>query len=257
VIADGKTYYLDLRGKELLERAEKLVDRPVVVTGIPDPASPTLRVTTLKADEFVKETINVEVRGILGVHRGRERPDRWERPKPPPDVDLLLPIDIWWIYLYLPEKSYQVDFGGRNELLDLAGKLEGKSVIVTGMRVGEVIHVTSMKADEGSYRETVTVEIQGILGRRVVGWAEIAPRGYPVMGGWMITAEGKTYTLAFADRYEEKIAAILVNKTVVLTGTLKDGVVTVTGLQPADPNDLPDLLRKLTSIAVQFPPVWR
>src|SRR5262245_952929 len=45
----GKTYYLDLRGKQLLELAEQLVNRPVAVTGIPEPASPTIRVTSLRA----------------------------------------------------------------------------------------------------------------------------------------------------------------------------------------------------------------
>jgi hypothetical protein len=46
--AGGRIYYLDLRGNKLLELAERLVDRPVVVTGIPDPASPILGVNSLK-----------------------------------------------------------------------------------------------------------------------------------------------------------------------------------------------------------------
>jgi hypothetical protein len=256
VIADGKTYYLDLRGKELLELAEKLVNRPVVVTGIPDPASPTLRVTSLKADDFVKETINVEIRGRLGSWREPRIIDpwydRWPDPgfgphlRPCPEVGKLGPIVSWWIYL--GEKYYRVDFGARKELLDLAKQLDGQSVIVTGTRVGEVIHVVSMKADEGAYQETVTVEVQGILERDFVElldvWFKIEPPKsggkVPLPVGWIITADGKTYTLAFGNRHElEKLAAKLVNKTVVVTGTLKDGVLTVTGLQPADANDLP------------------
>ena len=69
VHADGETYYLHLRSKELLELAEQLVNRPVVVTGIPEPASPTLRVTSLKADECVKQTIHVDIRGRLEAIR--------------------------------------------------------------------------------------------------------------------------------------------------------------------------------------------
>src|SRR5262249_7062593 len=68
--AGGKTYHLVLRRRqELLERAEKLVGRPVVVAGILDPAGPYLWVTSLRADESVKETIRVEVRGRLVAQR--------------------------------------------------------------------------------------------------------------------------------------------------------------------------------------------
>jgi hypothetical protein len=240
--AGGKTYYLHLRGKDLLERAEKLVNRPVEVAGVLDPASPTLRVTSLKADEFVKQTINVEVRGRLEGHREPRIidpwPDPWERPRPRP-----MPPVSWWIYL--GEKSYQVDFDVCKDLLDIAKKLDGKSVIVTGTRVGEVIHATAMKADEGTYQETVTVELQGVLGRVFAEedvWLLCYP---PIYGGkirlpvgWEVTADGKTYTLAFGNNTGlERFAAKLVNRPVVVTGTLKDGVVTVTDLQHADPND--------------------
>jgi hypothetical protein len=268
--ADGKTYYLDLRGKELLERAEKLVNRPVVVTGVPDPSSPTLRVTSLKADEFVKETINVEVRGKLESIRRIRRfhpeeplpqpwwPERKPMPEPEPpiaiDPDDLAPIIGWRIVG--GEKAYTLYFG--SELLEVARKLDGKSVIVTGTRVGETINVTGLKADEAACRETVTVEIQGVLGRMFVEedvWLMCYPPKYggkvhlPV--GWEITANGKTYTLAFGNNNElEQFAANLVNRPVLIKGILKDGVITVTELQPSDPNDwrlLPGIARPLQS----------
>jgi hypothetical protein len=156
--------------------------------------------------------------------------DLWRKPGP---------IVSWWICLQVirGEKCYQLNFGGRTELLDLAKELDGKGVVVTGTRVGEVIHVTAMKADEGTYRETLTVEIQGVLRRAFVesdAWLMCYP---PIYGGkvkfpagWEITAAGKTYTLDFSSHPElEKLASRLANKTVV-TGTLKDGAVTVTRL---------------------------
>src|SRR5262249_59720555 len=84
-------------------------------------------------------------------------PRRW----PPREPGVI----VGW-RVVLGEKSYELDFGGRDdehtgELLELARKLDGKGVFVTGTRVGDVIQVTGMKADEGAYRETRTVEIRG------------------------------------------------------------------------------------------------
>src|SRR5262245_19120089 len=210
--ADGETYYLHLRSKELLELAEQLVNRPVVVTGIPEPASPTLRVIRLKADEFFTQTFHVDIRGRLEAIR--ESPLLYEPRtgpglRPWPEDELVPrwppspgPIVGWRIAV--GEKSYQLEFGDRSELRELANNLDGKGVVVTGTRVGEVVHVTGMTADEGTYRETVTVEIQGVLGRTFVDldvWLECDPPKYggkmKVPAGWEITAAGKTYTLDF------------------------------------------------------------
>jgi hypothetical protein len=241
VIADRKTYYLDLRGKELLERAENLVNRPVVVTGIPEPASPTLRVTSLKPDEFVKETINVEVRGRLEsirnwVHLLAEFREP-ALPRPPRDR---YPIIIGW-QISLGEKSYRLDFGNRAELLNLAHQLDHKGVIVTGTRVGEVIHVTALKADEGTYQETVTVEIQGVLTNttRFVEWLHAKRNPMldkDIFSMWYVTVNEKSYQLDFSIK-PMPFARLteLQDRTVVVTGTLKDGVVTVTSLTPVDP----------------------
>jgi hypothetical protein len=252
----GKTYYLDLRGKELLERAEKLVNRPVVVTGVPEPASPTVRVTGLKADEFVKEKIIVEIRGRLVAHRGVPEwlihpmlpDDLLPRPRPPREPG---PVAEWVIYL--GEKSYGLDFEGHKELLQLAKELDGKGVIVTGTRVGEVIHVTGMKADEGSYKETLTVEIQGQLRAPTFDEDDIRHRKDRVLEVFRapttITADGKTYRLVFGDDWRlKKLARSLDGKTVVVTGTLKDSVVTVTGLRSADPESKSHLAEVIRTI---------
>jgi hypothetical protein len=231
VHADGETYYLDLRGLELLERAEQLVNGPVVVIGIPDPASPTLRVTRLKADEFVKETIHVEIRGrLVAIRELHLVPDDLlpprTRPRPPVERG---PIIGWQIAV--GEKHYQLEFGDRSELRELAKKLDGQGVVVTGTRVREVVYVSSMKADAGTYQETLSVEIQGMLVHRLVEGHEGEGRQ------WEITAAGKSYTLGFG-RHQglKELASQLENKTVVVTGTLKDGVVTVTSVRSADPD---------------------
>jgi hypothetical protein len=271
VHADGGTYYLDLRGKELRELAAKLVNRPVVVTGIPEPASPTVRVTSLKADEGVKQTIHVAIRGRLEALREGPLPAEtrpWPGLRPWPEGGLVPrprpwppapgPIVGWRIVL--GEKSYQLEFGSRDELRELAKRLDGKGVVVTGTRVGGVVHVSGMRADEGTYRETVTVEIQGVLGRTFVEmdvWLNCYPPKYggkvKCPAGWEITAAGTTYTLDFSSHPElEKVASQLANKAVVVTGTRKGSVVTVTGVRPANPDTFFELSAPLSLVESRF-----
>jgi hypothetical protein len=247
----GKTYYLDLRGKQLLALAEKLVNRPVVVTGIPEPASPTIRVTGIKADEYVKETIQVEIRGKLGSWREPnlikplpfpiDKPDPWIKPWPPRPIPQIV---TWWIY-YDGGKYYELEFGGRAELLKLAKTLDGKQVVVTGTRAGQVIHVASMKVPESDCQEKVSIEIQGVLEGEFIAIDRLHQPLYPsghvvknrVLVGWKLTVNGKTYTLDFGgDQKLKNVASQLMNKTVIVTGTLKNGVVTVTRLLPAGPD---------------------
>jgi hypothetical protein len=251
--AGGETYYLDLRGKKLLELAERLVNRPVVVAGIPEPTSPTLRVTGLRADEFVKQTVHVEVRGRLVGVRLLEHldwappqplepepwPRPWPRPRPPIELD---PTPIFGWRIAVGATEYALDLGGRSELLERANKLDGKGVVVTGTRSGDVIRVAGMEADEGTYRETVAVEIQGELSSTSL--AELRPREekclMPKVGPivWYVTANGQEHRLDFSNNAMPGARLdMLRGRVVVVTGTLKDGVVMVTALRPADPND--------------------
>src|SRR5262249_34846642 len=70
----------------------------------------------------------------------------------------------------------------------------------------------------------------GSAGAYVRGNGCLAPEASPIYGGkvkhpvgWEITANRKTYTLDFSGHPElEKLASQLVNKTVVVSGTLKD-----------------------------------
>ena len=259
-----KTYYLDLRGKELLERAEQLIDRPVVVAGFPEPTSPTLLVTSLQADEFVKATIHVEVRGrLVGIplaqlldltpesavplqFRAWPGQDHLPGIKPRP-----VPVAGWCIFL--GGQPYQLDLGDRQALLELAKELDGKGVIVTGTRDGEVIHVIGMKADDGSYRETIAVEIQGQLHRPR---ADVLEPGR-LRSFFTVTAAGKSYELDLGgNRALQKLAASLENMAVVVTGTIRDGEVSVTGLRSSDPRDKTHLAEATTSIAGVWDSNW-
>jgi hypothetical protein len=217
-----------------------------VVTGILEPASPTVRVTALRADEFVQTTVRVEVRGKLASWREqiklRKMPD--ERiPMPEfPALDESGPIVSWWIY-FDDGKYAELDFGEREELLALARKLDGQTVDVKGTRVEGRINVSEMKVVPSACRETVVVKIQGVLGcefeqKHVWPFEPRLADKVTRLAGWQITAEEKTYKLDFSGNSNlERRALLLVNKTVVLTGTLKDGLVTVTGLAPADSAD--------------------
>jgi hypothetical protein len=240
--AAGTTYYLDLRGPEL-PVARMLVGRPVVVIGSLDLASPTVHVTSLRADEFVQETVNVEVRGrLVSIREDPRHYKPLEYYQGPPLVEgRLAPPERGWIVgwrIFLGKKSYELDFGSPDhkrtvELLELAEKLDGHGVVVTGTQVGDVIHVTGLKADEGAYHQTVGVKIQGVLRCMLE----------PPSHDWSVTAGGKRYRLQFPSNDSDLHvpfqlrAERLAGKTVVVTGTLKDGVVTVTGLWAAEPGE--------------------
>jgi hypothetical protein len=219
LIVNGKTYYLDLRTRALLELAEQLTGRPVVVTGLLDSTSPTIHVLSLKADEFVKETRQVEIRGWL-EKRVIER-DPWRDHILRPLI-AYVPIIEWNVHVN--GKTYRLDLGTDPAVQAMAEVLKGHSVILTGTRQDGMIRVTGLKADHSDYeRDVVTVEIQGRLD---AGWCPTPP-------SWTIVADGKTYQLDLRSRFHHCLARQLNGKTVVVTGTLKDGVVTVTGLKAA------------------------
>jgi hypothetical protein len=265
--APGKTYYLDLRGKGLLDWAEKLVNRPVVVAGFPEPASPTLLVTSLQPDEFIKQTIHVEIRGRLVSIRDQRILEPLEQEPSPakaqPQFDADLPgwrpflprprdLVVGWRIL-VGDKAYDLAFDNSPELWKLAENLDGQSMFVTGTRVGDVIQVRTMKADEGSYQETVAVEIQG----RLHSPRDVEQQWAPPPLFWTVTAGDKTYRLAFGDnRRLEKLAASLENTTVVVTGTFQHGFVTVTGLRSSDPPEKTHLAEATKSIAGVWDSTW-
>jgi DNA-binding XRE family transcriptional regulator len=88
LFTDRGMYFLGFDGNQgLLDLAKKLNGRTVVVIGFVKPKDPTIRVTGLKVGEYVKKTVQVEIKGQLlldetdiyrpfGVYRSNERPGR-------------------------------------------------------------------------------------------------------------------------------------------------------------------------------------
>jgi hypothetical protein len=214
LLAGGKTYYLDLRGKELPVLAEKLNGWVVVVTGILHPSSPTIWVTGLKADEYIKVEIKGKLSTVLRPLPGRRFPyDRDDR-FPMPTVRF---IEVWTITA--GGKTYDLTFGS-DDLRKLAEKVKGKTVVVTGTPENYTILVTSMKADlkEGP-SEYTKVEIKGQVQRRKV-------TGHPFGGNsyecWAVTLNGQRYELDFGGLKDvAEMATNLQGKVVVISGVLE------------------------------------
>ena len=225
LVADGKMYYLGLRDKELLGLAEKLNGRTVVVIGVLEPSSPTIRVTGFNY-------ALVEIKGKL-CHT-HWIPEHWYYPGPferlaprerafapcnphVPDDRFLMPnwgpIDRWTITV--AGQTYELTFDSE-DLRKLAEKLNGKVVVVTGTPRKYTIHVTGMKADESeSARDKVTTEVHSQVKRLKIN----GPLG-DSYECWGLTINGETYELDFGGLKD------LAEMTKNLSGT----VVTVSGL---------------------------
>jgi hypothetical protein len=127
IYANGQTYWLDIANKQHLELAQRLGDQNVIVTGEleqPNNGKDLLvKVTDLKADEseYVKQTVKVELSGTL----------TWYDPNIIAAIDRPHFLPRTWTVI-VDGKNYDLDFGDRVELLELARKLDGKTVIVTG-----------------------------------------------------------------------------------------------------------------------------
>src|SRR5262249_20741689 len=103
----GKTYELDFdRNQKLQELAGKLDGRTVVVTGILDPTRPTLRVIGLRADEYFRKTVQVEIKGKL-------RFDPMEN---------LKPFGVYW-YIPIGGQRYYLNIGQAKGLEKMAADL--------------------------------------------------------------------------------------------------------------------------------------
>jgi hypothetical protein len=216
LLADGKTYYLVLRGDDLLATAGQLNTQTVVVTGVLAATSPTIRVTSIKADEYV----NVEIRGRL-CQITRELP-LWGDPQPylnkdVPELSILgrRLLDEWTITA--DGKTYYLDFDDA-AMLKQAEKLNTSAVIVTGTPKGFAIHVTSLQADESKCpKQAVSTEVKGMM-KQSFGpspWSKADLH-------WELTIKGQVYELDFgAFKDLADMASDLDGKAVVLTGVLE------------------------------------
>jgi len=133
--------------------------------------------------------------------------------------------------------SDEPKFGERKDITDLANKLVGKTVIVTGTLENGVVHLTSLKADDEYVKETTELEVRGRLEEVIAYLKDIGfPNSPPDMIslGWNVVVDGKAYTVTFNGPELLTLAKYLNGKTVVLTGELKDDIITVKTLKAAE-----------------------
>jgi hypothetical protein len=165
--------------------------------------------------DYLKKTVHVEIKGKLSHVQ----------------LDMVVPVeprhpfDFWQIIA--GGKTYRLDFLGGKHFFDLANKLEGKAVIVTGTLDGGVVRLSEMKADEDYVKWTTAVEVRGRL-------QSVPLRCGPGSKAWSVVVDGKTYSLDFATPELQKLAEPLDGKTAVITGDLKNDVITVKTLNAAE-----------------------
>jgi hypothetical protein len=235
LLADGKTFYLVLRGDELLATAGQLVGQTVVATGVLATSSPSIRVTSLQADAY----INVEIRGRLGL-RVRELPN-WLDPELYQKADILARRcrDEWTVTA--DGKIYPLAFDDP-ALLKQAEKLNSKAVIVTGTPSDFALHVKSLIADESDCpKEKIITEGKGQV-KHMIG-------GNPLREAyecWGLTINGQTYELDFGGLKDvADLAKDLDGKVVVLTGVLE--------IIPPRLSGLPELLPREQKAEISNP----
>jgi hypothetical protein len=216
VVVNETTYELYVGdNKDLRDLAEKLTGQTVIVTGTRE--GEVVHVKSLKADEdFVKKTVHVEVKGLL-KRRLRQC--------------------VGTLYSLTAGKDYfGIEFAS-TELQKQAEQLNGTTVIVTGTLaedavLGKVITVTALKADAGSIKETVTVEVKGRLVCETVYADCYPPKSFTI---WEVRAEGQRYQLDFGGNKQlQRQAKDLRGTKVILKGILKDGTITVTSMESAE-----------------------
>jgi hypothetical protein len=218
----GKHEPLTLPSDALRTQSGPLMGKSVRITG--SLKGGTIVVTTLEraVGSWVHKTVRVEVSGELVWNS----PLRVEPPLRGPQFSVVV-----------GGKSYGLRFLDKMQR-NLAAHV-GKTVLVTGtLETGSdghpVILVSTFKAQPGYVKETgVQVEIKGRLTaqwktERLMIWP---PR--PSSASWRVEAEGKTYHLAFTSKELGQKALKLEWSTVLLRGTLVNGVVRVTALEPS------------------------
>jgi hypothetical protein len=124
-------------------------------------------------------------------------------------------------------KTYVLDFS--KGLPPSIARLNVQTVVVTGTLNGDRIAVTDLKPDtSGAVQETVHVEVTGQLCQ-------------DQNGAWKIEVTGTLYTLELGGcKQTHWLAQQNRGKKVLIKGTLKDGVITVTGLESAERIQKPD-----------------
>jgi hypothetical protein len=212
LIADGKRYYLDLRGKELLFLAKDLTGEIVAVTGMLVPTNLVIQVTAMKAAAYAK----VEIKGKLGKTCRTVELSRgpWPGEERLPMTRL---ITVWSITAN--GKNYELTFASET-LSKLAEMLKGKVVVVTGTPMKLTVLVSGMKAADPKegHGEYAKVKVTGQVKRlKVTGHPFADPREC-----WTITINGERYELDFGGLKDlAEMASNLDGKAVQVSGVLE------------------------------------
>jgi hypothetical protein len=258
VLVNDKQFFLEFNdATDLYAQALKLDGKRVVVSGQFDQ---TKDVATIKAcdvktaDDKAIDAIGMSVQGTLVRDAAKDKLE--ER------GNLYRPYHTGWA-IQVHGASFLVEFGDDKKLLDLAAKLEGQTVLLTGaletveyfpldwpprprpwdkdpldsearfikmppLRQVQVLRATDLKAvEKDSVQETVHIEIEGKLEHHVL-------ESDPVQHVWLMTVDGKTYVLRFSHDVPKGKPESLEGVSVIATGTLeKGGTVLVTSLSPA------------------------
>jgi hypothetical protein len=204
---DGRAYILNLPTRELRDQAAALEDHTVTVAGAIGDAE--LLVDSMRPAPIgsIRQTVEVELVGDvsnLGEYVG------------PGEKVYYLRVDD---KMYLLRKHSKEKFDWE--------AFAGRRVHVTGVLEGDTVIASSIK-EQGNHSIKTTVKVE------IVGWLRVeemanAVRSWEV---WEVTAAGKTYRLKFATPGLAQKARGLMGTEVVITGTLEDGVVKVTDIQP-------------------------
>jgi hypothetical protein len=139
VSADDKTYQLDFgERKDFADLVNKLNGTTVIVAGTLEEG--VVHMTSLKADEsdFVKQTVEVEVRGRLAAVRLGIIDIGF--PHEPGDLG---PVVAW--NLTVDGKTYALALSG-TDLEQLAQMYDGQAVVITGTLDKDTITVKTLKA---------------------------------------------------------------------------------------------------------------
>jgi hypothetical protein len=209
---------------QLRTLARSLDGQTVIVRGVrqgPGILGESILVTSLKTDDitYVRETVTVEITGRLR----QQRELLWLGPRPmdcQPENFLRRIRPVYRISAV--GKTYELDVSARPELQQVLPSLCDRSVIVTGTLDGEVVRVTSLKADPEE------VLLHGTL-RRQPGEGKSNP---PVIV-WEVVADGKVYPVEFVTEEMKAQALRLAGQPVVIHGTRKGSAVLVTELRSA------------------------
>jgi hypothetical protein len=238
VRANGQEFRLDLAGSglDMWELNRQYRGQTVLVTGILE--GDQVRVKAVKSDgEYILKTVTVEIKGKLQC--------LWIDPE---TGKFLSAHDTWGAYeciqtvpgLVVDGKVYRLQDDPKIPAKENPEKkyreLCGRTVAVTGTLEGETVTVRSIQAvDTPSVQQTVEIVVKGtLLCETVRPMIDPCPE-HKISRTWKVRAEGKVYTLDFGGNKEvAKGARSLEGSVVVVRGTLKGTVITVTALEVED-----------------------